>query len=200
MSKGPYPNQIQAEAIYAAREARVNALASKGNITVEDLEDLDYNGRCRVCNELWAICDDQARKSLKNDSHHFVRSCASVAMATKVQNGFIANMAKQLVAGINAGHPFVEVYLDSMDCSIEAEVHNLNHLQHAIATHPYRQPHLSFDVIRKWLYGWKEADKALACMHLKPSKAWAKEYYESYRPESFRSERAQTTDQVATQD
>jgi len=55
-------------------------------------------------------------------------------MGTRTRNGYLANMAKQIEAAIiNCGNPFVEVYLDSMDCSIEAELSNLRWLQKEIA-------------------------------------------------------------------
>lgn len=103
-------------------------------------------------------------------------------MSTRTQNGYIAQMAKQLEAGIsNCGNPFVEDYLESMDCSVAAELDNLRQLQAVVARAPNDEPHLSFDVLKKWLYGWKEADKCLSCMGLKLSAAWAEGYYTAGR-------------------
>lgn len=69
----------KAKAIYADREARVEALASTGCIKAADLEALDRIGRCKVANDHWGLCDEQARRALINDPHHFVRSCAALA-------------------------------------------------------------------------------------------------------------------------
>lgn len=103
-------------------------------------------------------------------------------MSTRIQNGYIAQMAKQLEAGIiKSGNPFVEDYLDSMDCSVAAEIANLRQLQAVVAKAPEVEPHMSFDVLKKWLYGWKAADKCLACMGLKNSAAWADGYYKAGR-------------------
>lgn len=73
------PSLQKAKAIYAEREARVEALASTGRITAADLEKLDRIGRCKVANDHWGLCDEQARRALINDPHHFVRSCAVLA-------------------------------------------------------------------------------------------------------------------------
>lgn len=103
-------------------------------------------------------------------------------MSTRTQNGYITQMAKQLEAGIsNCGNPFVEDYLESMDCSVAAELDNLRQLQAVVARAPNVEPHLSFDVLKKWLFGWKEADKCLACMGLKLSAVWAEGYYRAGR-------------------
>ncbi|WP_121498291.1 hypothetical protein [Pseudomonas aeruginosa] len=103
-------------------------------------------------------------------------------MGIKAQNGYMAFMAKQLVAAIsNCGNPFIEEYLDSMDCSVEAEVSNLGVLQQCIARNPGGDHSRASDVLNKWLYGWKAADKCLACMGLKPSAAWAEGYYKAGR-------------------
>lgn len=99
-------------------------------------------------------------------------------MGIKAQNGFIAHMAKQIENAISTcGNPFVEEYLDSMDCSVDAELSNLRWLQQVIAANPEQEPFLAFDVLKKWLYGWKTADRCLACMGLKPSSEWADSYY-----------------------
>lgn len=73
------PSPQEAKAIYAEREARVEALASTGSIKAAELEALDRIGRCKVANDHWALCDEQARHALINDPHHFVRSCAAFA-------------------------------------------------------------------------------------------------------------------------
>lgn len=103
-------------------------------------------------------------------------------MGIKAQNGYMAFMAKQIVAAIsNCGNPFIEDYLDSMDCSVEAEISNLRGFQESVARNPGGDHSLASDALRKWLYGWKEADKALACMGLKSSAAWAEGYYKAGR-------------------
>lgn len=102
-------------------------------------------------------------------------------MSIRTNNGYMANMAKQLEAAIsNSGNLFVEVYLDSMDCSVTAELVQLRELQESIVRHPDTE-HSVNTVLRKWLYGWKEADKCLACLGLKASEQWAAGYYKSMR-------------------
>jgi hypothetical protein len=84
--------------------------------------------------------------------------------------------AKQIVDGIsNCGSPFVEVYLDSMDCSVQAEISNPHRPQ------PIHRTQRFHGRSQKWLYGWKEADKCLACMGIKPSAAWADGKYKASR-------------------
>ncbi|MGP0171303.1 hypothetical protein ACSVIJ_05395 [Pseudomonas sp. NCHU5208] len=78
MSK-PYPTPHELKLLYAERETAVACLAAKGSIGAADLQALDRLGRCKVANEHWGLCDEAARHSLLNDSHHFVRSCASLA-------------------------------------------------------------------------------------------------------------------------
>jgi hypothetical protein len=79
MNKAPYPNREQLEALYAQREAGVAALALQDRITAADVRSLDRIGRCKVANEHWALCDEDARQALRDDSHHFVRACADLA-------------------------------------------------------------------------------------------------------------------------
>lgn len=79
MSKPAYPAPLALEALYAKRAADVFALAEKGIIEAADLESLDRLGRCKVANEHWPICTESARRALRNDPHHFVRSCADLS-------------------------------------------------------------------------------------------------------------------------
>ena len=79
MSKAPYPNREQLEALYEQREADVAALALHDRITAADVRSLDRLGRCKVANEHWTLCDEDARQALRDDSHHFVRACAGLA-------------------------------------------------------------------------------------------------------------------------
>ncbi|MFL1449148.1 hypothetical protein ACI77O_12205 [Pseudomonas tritici] len=102
-------------------------------------------------------------------------------MGIRTNNGFMANMAKQLELAIgNSGNPYVETYLDSMDCSVQVELAQLRELQASIARHPDTE-HSVNTVLRKWLYGWKEADTCLACLGLRVSEQWAAGYYKSFR-------------------
>jgi hypothetical protein len=92
------------------------------------------------------------------------------------------SMAKQLEAAIiNSGNPFVEVFLTSLDCSLDVEIAQLRQLQSEIARRPDTEKDVSFSVLKKWLYGWKEADKCLSCLHLKSSEEWASGYYKAGR-------------------
>ena len=103
-------------------------------------------------------------------------------MGIRAENGYNMNMAKQLEAAIiNSGNPFVEEFLDSLDCSVVIELAQLRELQVDIARHPDTEKSVSFTVLKKYLYGWKEADKLLACLGLKSSDAWARGYYAALR-------------------
>lgn len=103
-------------------------------------------------------------------------------MGIRTANGYIALLAKQVEAGIiSSGNPFVEEYLDTMDCSVEVELTQLRELQVGISRHPDTEPSISFTVLKKYLYGWKEADKFLACLGLKGSEVLARGYYAALR-------------------
>lgn len=54
-------------------------------------------------------------------------------------------------------------------------------LQVEIARHPDTEKSVSFTVLKKYLYGWKEADICLACLGLKSSEKWARGYYAALR-------------------
>lgn len=103
-------------------------------------------------------------------------------MGIRTVNGYTMNMAKQLEAAIiNSGNPFVETFLDSLDCSLGVELAQLRILQVEIARHPDTEKSVSFTVLKKYLYGWKEADTCLACLGLKSSEKWARGYYAALR-------------------
>lgn len=76
-NKGRSPEEL--EILYAKREADVAALSKKDQIGEADLAHLDHLGKCRIANDHWRLCDASARRSLLNDAHHFVRSCAELA-------------------------------------------------------------------------------------------------------------------------
>lgn len=76
-SKGRSPKEL--EILYAKRDADVAELSRKEQIGEADLAHLDHLGKCRIANDHWRLCDDSARRSLLNDAHHFVRSCAALA-------------------------------------------------------------------------------------------------------------------------
>lgn len=65
--------------IYTEREAAIEKLIAKGTIVASDLQGLDRIGRCTVAIDHWGICDESARQALRDDVHHFVRSCAALA-------------------------------------------------------------------------------------------------------------------------
>lgn len=72
-------SMVRNAARYQKRDFQIASLSAKGSVTPEDLHDLDRIGRCSVANELWGICTTEARSRLLDDSHHFVRSCASIS-------------------------------------------------------------------------------------------------------------------------
>lgn len=103
-------------------------------------------------------------------------------MSIRAANGFMAMMSRQIEkAIINCGNPFVEDYLDSMDCSVEVELAQLRSLQKKIAQQPDTDKSIHATVLHKWLYGWHKADQCLACMGLRSSEKWAESYYAAYR-------------------
>lgn len=103
-------------------------------------------------------------------------------MGIRTANGYIALLAKQVESGIStSGNPFVEEHLDTMDCSVEVELAQLRELQEGIACRPDTEHSISFTVVKKYLYGWKEADKFLSCIGLKPSEVLARGYYAALR-------------------
>lgn len=103
-------------------------------------------------------------------------------MSMKAANGMISLMARQIEqAIIHCTSPFVEVYLESMDCSVEIELAQLRRLQADIANHPDKEPDMSFDVLKKYLYNWKDANKFLACAGLRSSEKWVEEYHRCLR-------------------
>lgn len=65
--------------LYEARNLQIDGLRLRGEVTNEDLGELDRVGRAVVAAELLSICEDAAIESLLSDEHHFVRSCALVS-------------------------------------------------------------------------------------------------------------------------
>jgi hypothetical protein len=96
-------------------------------------------------------------------------------MGIRTANGFKAMMARQIErAIINCGNPFIEDYLESIDTGVANELEALRSLQAQIAREPDTDKTVASSVLDKWLYGWKDADKALACMILRTSDQWCK--------------------------
>ena len=86
-------------------------------------------------------------------------------MSTITHNGFLAMMAKTIEDAICTSKSlFVDVYLDSMDCSLDVELAQLRELQQRIARNP-KASH-SDDVLRKYLFSWGEVDKFLSLIHI----------------------------------
>lgn len=72
----PVPSQVQL--LYATRDSFVDQLALRGLATASDLADLDRLGRFKLASNHWRICDPEARRALREDAHHQVRSCAGL--------------------------------------------------------------------------------------------------------------------------
>lgn len=103
-------------------------------------------------------------------------------MSTKTANCYLSGMARRIEAGIiSSGNPFVEEYLDSMDCSVKVELAQLRGLQEQVERHPAADITIAAEVLNKYLFGWKEADKFLACIGLKPSAKWAEGWLAAQR-------------------
>lgn len=75
------PKSGEVERLYQARIRFVERLKAIGAVTLDDLGKLDRLGRFQVANECWAICSDDARKALLEDSHHQVKSTASISQS-----------------------------------------------------------------------------------------------------------------------
>ena len=75
-----YPSPAEILAKYNVRNAAVARLAELPSIAESDLDGLDHIGRCRVATELWSKCSERTRARLRTDPHHFVRSCAVLAV------------------------------------------------------------------------------------------------------------------------
>ena len=71
-----YPSHAEMQGIYAERDADIAAMRQRGVVAPPDLLAVDRLGRCRVANELWGICTQEARQALLEDPHPHVRSCA----------------------------------------------------------------------------------------------------------------------------
>ena len=76
--RGPR-RQADIERLYAARDQCVERLQAQPVVTVADLAGLDRLGKFRVAAELWGSCTQSARAVLLNDTHHHVRSAATLA-------------------------------------------------------------------------------------------------------------------------
>lgn len=76
-----YPSPQELKIIYAKREASIRRLRKKGEVSVDDLNDLDRLGRFRVADELWAWCSQSTKTALLGDAHAHVRSAASLRAA-----------------------------------------------------------------------------------------------------------------------
>ena len=71
------------ERLYAVRSVWLKYLKSKQVIRPNDTLMLDKLGRCDLANQAWSKCDANTRKLLLNDPHHYVRSCATLAMRSE---------------------------------------------------------------------------------------------------------------------
>jgi hypothetical protein len=74
---------VNIERLYAARDQYVERLQTQPVVTLADLAGLDRLGRFRVAAELWGSCTQSARSALLNDTHHHVRSAATLAAAAR---------------------------------------------------------------------------------------------------------------------
>lgn len=61
------------------RQSTLDTLRKKGAVVVSDLQGTHRYLRIAICDELWSLCDADAKSYLLNDLHHHVRSCAEIA-------------------------------------------------------------------------------------------------------------------------
>lgn len=78
------PIAVEVDALYRAREAYLQELQERGEVTLDDVRNLDRLGRCKVASEFFALCTTDAAEALLNDPHHSVRSCAALSAAKPV--------------------------------------------------------------------------------------------------------------------
>jgi hypothetical protein len=71
-------DKIEALDLYSWRERAILALGRMAEITQGDLPD-ERGLLCLVADNLWGVCDAEARSFLLAHPHHFVRSCAAIA-------------------------------------------------------------------------------------------------------------------------
>lgn len=106
-------------------------------------------------------------------------------MCIRALNRYQSLMAKSIeMAIISSGNPFVEVYLERLDCSVAVELAQLRTLQEQARLHPDKDLYLYDGVLRKYLYNWKGADRFFAVVGLKPSAKWAEGWYSAMRQPS----------------
>lgn len=67
--------------MYQCRDLMIERLVHAPSIKTEHIAQLDRTGRCKIASEHWDLCDAEAKRSLLNDVHHFVRSCAELSQA-----------------------------------------------------------------------------------------------------------------------
>lgn len=78
-----YPRNMPgklAELMYQLGDAEVEALASKSEISIGDILNLERRGKCLVADALFAKCSIEAREILLHDEHPHVRSIANISL------------------------------------------------------------------------------------------------------------------------
>lgn len=69
----------EAVELYRLRDLDLDKLTAQEIITADDIRGLDRLGRFRVADSLLHKCEPAAVEALLNDSHHSVRSTASIS-------------------------------------------------------------------------------------------------------------------------
>lgn len=72
------------EAMYKARGIYIDELAKGHLVTPEMFAEIDTHGRTDIASALWGICNEDARKLLLKDRHHFVCSSAVLSSSDNV--------------------------------------------------------------------------------------------------------------------
>lgn len=99
----------------------------------------------------------------------------------RAHNGFLQHMAATIEAAIKASHnPFVDEFLGGPS-GVRRELAALQGLRAHIAARPDGDAshHSGFGELQKYLYGWDQAEKFLACTVGKTCEHFRDAYYRS---------------------
>lgn len=108
----------------------------------------------------------------------------------RTHNGFMQRMAASIHMAIcSSSNPFVEQFLGGA-AGVRHELAQLQCLRDHIAASPSVEPHPMFsEVLNKYLFGWGEAEKFLACTVGKGCEYWRERFYSSMRKQSCLAKR-----------
>lgn len=100
----------------------------------------------------------------------------------RTHNGFQQRMAASIhIAICSSRSPFVEEFLGGA-AGVRRELEQLQNLREHIAARPEVEAHpMHTEVLNKFLFGWGEAEKFLACTVGKGCEYWREQYYSTMK-------------------